>query len=214
MDAKTIREQTIRDAKSNLILDAARKVFSEKGFHESRLEDIAASAGFSKASLYNYFSDKEQIFLSLEIRDFEELLAKIHNGLSGSENLITTIEFILRIVFTFFGEHITFFWEAANFHSICNFDMRIQSHQELVSRLHKYFDELQSAIVNVLHEARIKGEITSTIDETILSQFIASLVRGAIFEWKFKRTVGDIEKTIREIMEFSAHGLGYDKKMQ
>jgi len=59
---KEVRDQTVRDAKTNLILDSALKVFSEKGYHETRLEDVAAAAGFSKASLYNYYEDKEEIF--------------------------------------------------------------------------------------------------------------------------------------------------------
>ena len=76
-DAKSKRETAIREAKNNLILDAALKIFSETGFHDSRLEDIAAAAGFSKASLYNYYEDKETIFLSLAIREYSAVVGKL-----------------------------------------------------------------------------------------------------------------------------------------
>jgi AcrR family transcriptional regulator len=74
MDAKENRDQIVRDAKSSLILDAALKMFAEKGFHETRLDDIAAAAGFSKASLYNYYADKEAIFLHIIIRMHEKII--------------------------------------------------------------------------------------------------------------------------------------------
>ena len=100
MDAKENREQIIRDAKSSLILDAARKVFAEKGFHETRLDDIAAQDGFSKAALYNYYSDKESLFLSLANRDFDHLFDAIKN------NLDPQAKFTDDLFSIFFGIHI------------------------------------------------------------------------------------------------------------
>jgi len=109
MNPKDLREQTVRDAKANLILDAARKVFSDNGFHNTKLEDIAQVAGFSKASLYNYFSDKEEIFLSLAIRDFDDLLNKLRQGMKPSEPVLSSIEYLLRTVFTFLANSSRFF---------------------------------------------------------------------------------------------------------
>jgi TetR/AcrR family fatty acid metabolism transcriptional regulator len=211
MNQKSLREQVVHDAKSNLILDAARKVFSDKGFHETRLEDIAASAGFSKASLYNYFSDKEQIFLNIAIRDFEELLTKLRFGVDNSLPLISTIEFLVRTVFSFFGEQITFFLETAKFQAICKFDMgeRLQGHHEkLVGRFQESYFELLSTFAGVLRSARERGEYKSTLDEMTLARFLEGLVRATIFEWKISGKIGDIEQTVRDLLDFSAHGLG------
>jgi AcrR family transcriptional regulator len=44
---------------------AALEVCAEKGFHATRMEDIAARAGLSKGSLYHHFDSKEQLFLQL-----------------------------------------------------------------------------------------------------------------------------------------------------
>ena len=69
-DARVKKDKAIRETKTNLILDASLEVFSRLGFHDTRLEDIAAAAGFSKDSLYNYYEDKEDIFMSLAIREY------------------------------------------------------------------------------------------------------------------------------------------------
>ena len=49
------------EAKSR-ILDAANKVFAEKGYHEATMDDIARRLGVSKGAIYLYFSSKEDLF--------------------------------------------------------------------------------------------------------------------------------------------------------
>jgi len=49
------------EAKSR-ILDAANKVFAEKGYHEATMDDIAKRLGVSKGAIYLYFSGKEDLF--------------------------------------------------------------------------------------------------------------------------------------------------------
>jgi AcrR family transcriptional regulator len=44
------------------ILRAAQQVFSEKGYHEARMDDIAVSLGVSKRTLYLYYKNKEDLF--------------------------------------------------------------------------------------------------------------------------------------------------------
>lgn len=47
------------------VLDAALKMFAQKGFASTKVEDIAREAGLSKGAIYRYFSSKEDIFESL-----------------------------------------------------------------------------------------------------------------------------------------------------
>jgi AcrR family transcriptional regulator len=54
-----------KQARPGEILDAAMKVFAEKGFAAARMEDIAACAGVTKGTIYLYFPSKEEVFKSL-----------------------------------------------------------------------------------------------------------------------------------------------------
>ena len=49
------------EAKSR-ILEAANKVFAEKGYHEATMDDIAKRLGVSKGAIYLYFASKEDLF--------------------------------------------------------------------------------------------------------------------------------------------------------
>src|SRR3546814_15428052 len=44
------------------LIDAAKEVFEESGFLETRISDIAERAGLSHGSFYHYFDSKEQVF--------------------------------------------------------------------------------------------------------------------------------------------------------
>jgi AcrR family transcriptional regulator len=49
------------EAKSR-ILEAANKVFAERGYHEATMDDIAKRLGVSKGAIYLYFPSKEDLF--------------------------------------------------------------------------------------------------------------------------------------------------------
>lgn len=55
------------------ILEAAAQVFAQKGYHETRVDDIVTASGTSKGSVYFHFPSKEKIFLAL-IDTFTSLL--------------------------------------------------------------------------------------------------------------------------------------------
>ena len=66
--------QEERSEKSKqLILDAALKLFSHKGYGATSVRDIAEEAELSKGNVYHHFSDKEAIFRALIDRYFEAM---------------------------------------------------------------------------------------------------------------------------------------------
>lgn len=57
----------------NKICDAARSVFLEKGYMETKMTDIASKANVSPATIYNYFSGKKSLFAELDIPEAENI---------------------------------------------------------------------------------------------------------------------------------------------
>ena len=56
-NSESERSRAGRD-KRQLILDAAIKVFADKGYHGSRVSDIANEAGIAYGLVYHYFKNK------------------------------------------------------------------------------------------------------------------------------------------------------------
>jgi AcrR family transcriptional regulator len=69
--------------KRQLILDAAVRVFARKGYHTSRVGDIAAEAGVAHGLLYHYFNSKEELLETI----FRNTWTLMLDTISGLESL-------------------------------------------------------------------------------------------------------------------------------
>ena len=56
-----------------LIVDAAGRLFGERGYDATRLDDVASAAGVTKPILYRHFADKTALYLALLERHREDL---------------------------------------------------------------------------------------------------------------------------------------------
>ena len=66
---------TAAEEKRRLILDAAVRVFAHKGFHTSRVGDIAEEAGVAHGLLYHYFRSKDEVLETIFRETWTELVA-------------------------------------------------------------------------------------------------------------------------------------------
>src|SRR5947207_15855337 len=63
------------------IVQAAIRLFQERGYEKTTSNDIAAAAGVSVGSFYVYFTDKRQLLLTIFDRLSDELFKNIFDGL-------------------------------------------------------------------------------------------------------------------------------------
>ncbi len=78
-----------------LLVDAALRVFAERGYEEATVDDIAAAAGYSKGAYYFHFASKEDIFLELLERwigEQTERLRAFEQGLPAAAALVEMLE--------------------------------------------------------------------------------------------------------------------------
>ncbi len=101
-----VRERRSREEQARLsaILEAAESVFSQKGFHEARMDDIAEQAELAKGTLYYYFKSKDEIFVHLLEREsgkvYEEIKARLTEEASFLEILDTVLKFSIEYMET------------------------------------------------------------------------------------------------------------------
>jgi TetR/AcrR family fatty acid metabolism transcriptional regulator len=209
MNNKTNREQIIREAKSNIILDAALKVFAEKGFYTARLEDIAAEAGFSKASLYTYYNDKEAIFLNLANREFDQLITATKECILPGEDVFVSLEKMLRVGFVFFANHFAFLDSAMNIKAMnCGQENEIQlNRRNLMEQFKSRFNAILQVFINFIDSGQTSGFVRTDMDSKVLAGQIMSLHRGVLMNWAIQKVQGDVETEIKNIIMFTKNGL-------
>jgi AcrR family transcriptional regulator len=69
---KAQREEE-RTEKRDALIRAAVRMFNDRGFYSTSLDDVAASLGVSKPTVYHYLGNKEQVLLECISRGIEEL---------------------------------------------------------------------------------------------------------------------------------------------
>lgn len=78
------------------IASAASVLFMEKGIAATSMDDIAKAAGYSKATLYVYFENKEEIISILVLESMKKLYGYILSALEQQETTKTRYDFICR----------------------------------------------------------------------------------------------------------------------
>jgi AcrR family transcriptional regulator/predicted DNA-binding transcriptional regulator AlpA len=76
------------ERRTESILDAALEVFQTKGYHNSTVDDIAQQAGVSKGTCYQYFSGKEEVFLSTIDRTLDRLIVEADAAAGGAKDAL------------------------------------------------------------------------------------------------------------------------------
>ncbi len=89
----------------NRILDAALDVFANKGYHDTKLDEIATESATSKGSIYFHFPNKERLFLSL-VDQFSDLLEKqTRKAIEAEPKGIAQVEIALKTVLETFSRY-------------------------------------------------------------------------------------------------------------
>ena len=97
------REQleAIRESSRNAILQAALRLFAERGYHATTIEAIAREAGIAKGLVYNYFVSKHELLrqlVLLGVREFEDLLPELLRTADPVERLHVLFELSGKLI--------------------------------------------------------------------------------------------------------------------
>ena len=99
--AKERVRQARNDAYRGLILEAAQRVFAEKGFAEAKVADIASAAGVATGTVYGIFPGKEDLYRAIHRANLDELTdryAAIPSRSSVRETLLARSEISTRFL--------------------------------------------------------------------------------------------------------------------
>jgi AcrR family transcriptional regulator len=95
-DTKSTRER---------ILDSAMNIFSAKGFHDTKLDEIVSDASTSKGSIYFHFPNKEKLFIAL-VDQFADLIERrAKEAIEQETQGIKRVHVALEAVLDTFGKY-------------------------------------------------------------------------------------------------------------
>ena len=106
-------KQTERETRRNLIIDAAIRLFARGSVTQVGMRDIAAEAGISAASIYRYFSDRDELFVEALLREGQVIEQGVRR-ITGEKEVFSIEEAAARFV-EYLLAHDTFFQMMTHF---------------------------------------------------------------------------------------------------
>lgn len=171
-------EKHKRAAYREAILAAASAVFSRLSLGDVKMSDIAAEAGVSVGTLYNYFENKESVINSLTLHEHSEYRSRV--ALAESENdPLERIRKILEISFRFVQERgalLAMALQAGLYGRHCI----SEQFDEIDYQTHLFVRKLYE---EAFAQAATQGKVRKDISPDNLARVLEGMVSSVVFEW-------------------------------
>ena len=105
MKTRGARRRLPPDQRRALIEDAAARLFAERGYAATKLEDIAAAAGVTKPILYRHFDNKKALHLAMLAKHRDGLLEQLAAHAAAEGPLAERLPVIIDAWFAYVEEH-------------------------------------------------------------------------------------------------------------
>ena len=219
-DLRMERERHRQEENRLFILQAAEKVFVQKGYRLATVDDIAEEAQFSKATLYRYFKSKSDIFFEIIYRSFEESyngIQKIQKKtLRAEKKLKELIGFIIsfyhkkknlsRILFMEKAAMKKFVSAESSFHGA-----HADIHANIPDKFKSKMRQTSAIISDIIKEGVETGEFRK-MDIHDASVVLGALIRGFYFRGPGQVKQYSIQETTDLLHSFFLNGIKKQKR--
>lgn len=176
------RKEQERQLHTNLIIQAAAQIFSEKGFEKATLDEIAEKAEFSKGSLYNFFKNKEDLFLSTLEIGVEKLIEQMKLTEELHSNVTNQTTAILQVMVDYFHKYDSFNKHRAFFQMMVN-EKRViacQASDQFVLRMHEMHKSMTHYFASIFKRG-IESKELKKGDPQFYAEIFLGIIHHHIF---------------------------------
>jgi TetR/AcrR family transcriptional regulator, transcriptional repressor for nem operon len=183
------------------ILNVTFNLFLQKSFKEVTLKEIVEKTGLSKGGFYHYFTSKEQLFLELVNDVFSSVLEVPYDEFSKDSLYSFYIDYINYYVENLKKQNKNAEGSPPSFNYISLIFDAIKLFPDFQERLQESKEVQLNSWKNIIHAAREKGEIDSSMsDEQIANMFINSS-SGVEMHSIFKGSSDDVGNTLLNLWD-------------
>lgn len=163
-----------KDRKAREIGSAALRVFGDRGFHATRIDDIAKAAGIGKGTVYEYFSNKMEILQAELDRYFDDFKAGAATAVAAASGAEGRLAALLGFSLAHVGEwadHCAAFFDAVG---------SARAGGVGTAWFGEIFDQARALVGGILEEGQRTGEIQPEVDREATAEAIVSLYEGYV----------------------------------
>ncbi|MEA3471058.1 MAG: TetR/AcrR family transcriptional regulator [Thermodesulfobacteriota bacterium] len=188
----------MKQEKVDSILDTAKKMFGRYGIQKTSLHEIARMARVAKATIYNYFGSKNQIYLEVLNREVNDVIEKIEASIKD----VASPEDKLRV---FMHAKFRYMKDAINILNLSR-----EGIDNLLPKTGSIRDRLFSREVSILHLILEKGVTEGTFyvsNIMLTARAIGYALRGFETTWLLKENDNEIKKHLDNLSDILCSGI-------
>jgi len=159
------------------LLDAAKEIFSENGFLEARISDIAERAGLSHGAFYHYFDSKEEIFREVAAAVEQELSAPLGNVILDPSSHATPHERIAEAI----RRHLESYRDEAEIMGVIEQVSRYDDHVRGVR--HAWHTENNEQVADSIRRLQRRGFADPELDPAIAAAGVGAMTSRFAEMW-------------------------------
>jgi AcrR family transcriptional regulator len=195
-----------KEQKRRLIMQAALKIFSKKGYSPTALEEIAQEAGIAKGTLYLYFKDKEDLISSTLMYVLDDLKYRMIEAIPETLPAVETLKRIALFMFQYFSENNEFY----NIYlTILNYNL-VSNYTSLFERMIARKKELYDFECQLVEEAKKQGHIREDMATMDIVMAFDGIVMNVIDQMFFHKggDAFDPQNKTEMVMQLFLEGVG------
>ncbi|MEJ5185754.1 MAG: TetR/AcrR family transcriptional regulator [Candidatus Geothermincolales bacterium] len=184
------------------ILKAGKKVFAEKGFQKTTVEDILRESGVARATFYSYFDSKKDLYVELLQGILDQLYRIASESLEGQPT--TLREFHAKTAETFERLY-RFFLDNMDFAAIYLREV-MRVNPEIDFMVIRWQEKLADFVKGILEKGIEKG-LFKPMDMDIAATVISGVPQHIALIYFFYKNDMDVKKIARNVATFLIYGM-------
>lgn len=184
------------------ILTAAERVFSEKGFYNATMEDIASASEFAIGSLYKHFRSKDAILGAIFEEKAGRWMDEVESLMEQDEPFLSTFDQFLNHFTLFSITNHNFFRLFHQAHATVEWH-KPEHHACLNSLMERY----ERALGTLMQRGVSEGALL-VVDPADLTAYVLGALQGFMFRTVRDDDVGYLQRTLPVIRRLLLSGAG------
>lgn len=192
--------RSTKGVRRDQLLQCAKAVFAQRGYHAASIADIIAAAGVARGTFYAYFDSKRQIFdeiLDDLLADIDRQIPVIEIGPSAPpplDQLRANLERVLSLLLE--DRHMV----EILLHQAAGLD------EECRSKLDRFYQTILDRIESALRRGMMMG-LVRRCDARVAAAAILGAMQGIVAQVARRQEGYELERIIDQILAFGLHGV-------
>lgn len=190
----------VSEERKDQIMNAAEEVFTQKGFDQARMDDIAQETGLSKGTLYLYYKSKDELIIAILDRIFQREFRSLQ-GLDLSETSAReAIDLFVDTVAKDIKLMLRLMPIAYEFLALAFRNKYVQG------ALKVYVNRYMDILVPIIQKGIDDGEFRQ-VDAREVAIAAGAVLEGTILLWVYDKSLVEPERHIRSGMKLLLEGV-------